>query len=103
MATPRGLLVDPDHALNYDLVSRCGRSSWLCGWDRVRRKGYSHRKATLGARLLRLVQCFAVELHAFAIVSNHFHLVLRYDPLDFSEWSAIEVALRVQQWRPCCT
>ena len=78
-------MVGLDRALNYHRVFRCVRSSWLCGWDRVRRKGYSHRKATLGARLLRLVQCFAVELHAFAIVSNHFHLVLRYDPLACSE------------------
>jgi putative transposase len=88
MATPRALLVDPDHALNYHLVSRCVRSSWLCGWDEVRRKDYSHRKAALEARLLRLVQRFALELHAFAIMSNHFHLVLRYDPLACSEWSA---------------
>jgi putative transposase len=94
MATPRALLVDPDHALNYHLVSRCVRRSWLCGWDKVRRKDYSHRKHALEARLLRLVPCFAVELHAFAIMSNHFHLVVRYDPLACVEWSTREVAQR---------
>ena len=70
------------------------RRSWLCGWHRVRRKDYSHRKVALEVRLLRLVQCFAVELYAFATMSNHFHLVVRYDSLACSERSAHEVAQR---------
>jgi REP element-mobilizing transposase RayT len=40
------------------------------------------------------VQCFAVELHAFVIMSNHFHLAVCYDPWACSEWSAHEVAQR---------
>ena len=72
MATPRALLVDSDYALNHRLVSRCERSCWFCRLDKVRRKDCWHRKSALEVRLLRLVQCFAVELHAFAIVTNHF-------------------------------
>ena len=94
MATARALLVDPDHALNYHLVSRCVRRSWLCGWDSIRRKDCTPRKDALEKRLFRLVRCFAVELHGFAIMSNHFHLVVRYDPLACHRWSAQEVAER---------
>ena len=94
MTTPRALLVDPDHALHYHIVSRCVRQSWLCGWDKRQRKDYSHRKLALERRLFRLTRCFAVELHGFAIMSNHFHLVLRYDPNACLEWSANEVAER---------
>ena len=94
MATARSLLVDPEQALNYHLVSRCVRRSWLCGWDKRSRKDYSHRKDALEKRLFRLVRCFAVELHGFAIMSNHFHLVVRYDPLACAQWSAQEVAQR---------
>ena len=94
MATPRALLVDPDQALNYHLVSRCVRRSWLCGWDKSQGKDFSHRKSALQARLFRLVRCFAVELYGFAVMSNHFHLVVRYDPLACAHWSAEEVAER---------
>ena len=94
MATARALLVDPDHPMHYHIVSRCVRQSWLCGWDRVRRKDYSHRKQALKERLFRLVKCFAVELHGFAIMSNHFHLVLRYDPCACHRWTRVEVAER---------
>jgi putative transposase len=85
MATPRALLVDPDQALNYHLVSRCVRRSWLCGWDKSQGKDFSHRKSALQARLFRLVRCFAVELYGFAVMSNHFHLVVRF---DFSAFAA---------------
>ena len=95
MATSSALLAAPDHALNYHLVSRGVRRAWLCGWDKVRLKGYWHRKTALEVRLPRLVQCFAVELHAFVIISNHFHPAVRYDPWACSEWSAHEV---VQRW-----
>ena len=94
MATPRSLLVDPENALHYHIVSRCVRGSWLCGWDPVNGKDYSYRKDNLEARLFRLVNCFAVELHGFAIMSNHFHLVVHYDPLASLRWSDTEVAER---------
>jgi REP element-mobilizing transposase RayT len=94
MTTARALLVDPDQALNYHLVSRCVRRAWLCGWDTIRRKDCTHRKDGLEKRLFRLVRCFAVELHGFAIMSNHFHLVVRYDPLACDRWSPEEVAER---------
>lgn len=94
MTTPRALLVDPDNALHYHLVSRCVRRARLCGWDRVSRKDYSHRKRHLEARLFRLARCFAVELFGYAIMSNHFHLVVRYDPNERQRWSDDEVAQR---------
>lgn len=60
----------------------------------MRRKDCSHRKGLFEARLFRLVRSFAVELHGFAIMSNHFHLVVRYNPLACTHWSMREVAER---------
>ena len=41
-----------------------------------------------------LVRCFAVELYAYSIMSNHFHLVVRYDPRACERWTDEDVATR---------
>ncbi len=41
-----------------------------------------------------LAQCFAVEIYAYAVMSNHFHIVLHYDPNACLAWSDNEVAKR---------
>ena len=94
MATPRYKLVDNATALGYHLVSRCVRRAWLCGRDKRTGKDYSHRKRWLVERMLALARCFAVEIDAYAVMSNHFHLVVHYDPKACEGWSAEEVAAR---------
>jgi putative transposase len=81
MATPRSKLVDPSTPLHYHVVSRCVRRVWLCGKDPQSGKDYSHRKKWLVDRMFHLAKYFAVEVDAFAIMSNHFHLVFYYDPI----------------------
>ena len=94
MATPRCLLVDPDHSMHYHLVSRCVRGAWLCGFDPIRETDYSHRRSWLEERLRRLSNAFAVNLIAYAILSNHFHLIVFFDPLVAARWSKAEVVRR---------
>jgi len=99
MATPRKLLVDPLVPLFYHVVSRCVRRSWLCGKDKHSGKNYRHRRKWLIERLHFLAQYFAVEVHAYAIMSNHFHLILFYDPQASQRWSDDQVADR---WLAVC-
>ena len=99
VTTPRHQLIDPEQPLFYHLVSRCVRKSWLCGRDRRTRKDYTHRKTWLIQRLHQLAKAFPVEVHAYAIMSNHFHLVVFYDPLAAQSWSDREVATR---WLVAC-
>ena len=94
MATPRHQLIDPDYPMHYHIVSRCVRRSWLCGVDRLARKNYEHRKDWLKQRMLHLAQYFAVAIDAFAIMSNHFHLVVYFDPQESFRWPDKEVADR---------
>ena len=94
MATPRSKLVDNAVALGYHLVSSCVRRAWLCGRDQRTGKDYSHRKRWLVERMLALARCFAVEIDAYAVMSNHFHLVVHYDPKACESWSDAEVATR---------
>ena len=94
MATPRYKLVDDKTALSYHLVSNCVRRAWLCGIDRRTGKDYSHRKRWLVDRMFALARCFAVEIDAYAVMSNHFHLVVHYDPRACDDWSPDEVTTR---------
>ena len=76
----------------YHLTSRCVRRSHLCG--RRGKRDFSHRKQWLVDRILQLGQAFSIEIHAYAIMSNHFHLVVYYDPTESQSWTAEEVANR---------
>ena len=94
MATPRHKLVDEEHAACYHVTSRCVRRAFLFGFDRLTGRNYSHRKRWLIDRMKRLARCFAVEVFGYAVMDNHFHLVLRYDPKACDSWTAEEVARR---------
>ena len=94
MATPRHLLVDPVNECDYHLVSRCVRRAFLCGFDDYTGRDCSHRRDWLVERLRRLAPCFAVDVYAYTVLDNHFHLVLRHDPLAHRDWSGDEVAHR---------
>ncbi len=94
MTTPRRLLVDPVNACDYHLVSRCVQGAFLCGRDPRTGRDCSHRRQWLVDRIRLLACCFAVEVYAYCIMSNHFHLVARYDPLACWRWSDAEVARR---------
>ena len=94
MATPRHLLVDPENECDYHLVSRCVRRAFLCGVDEHDGRDYSHRRPWLVERMRQLAPCFAVDVYAYTVLSNHFHLVLRHDPLAHRGWTDEEVAWR---------
>ena len=94
MAIPRKKLVDDKLACCYHITSRSVRGMHLCGWDRLTRKQYGYRRRWLVKRMRALAQSFAVELYAYAVMSNHFHTIVYYDPLASAEWSDEEVARR---------
>ena len=94
MATPRKKLVDPENACAYHLVSKCTRGMYLCGWDRLTRKQYGHRRRWLVKRARALAECFAIDLLTYAVMSNHFHLIAIFDPKACEAWSEEEVARR---------
>ena len=94
MAIPRHKLVDEENACCYHLASRCARRSWLLGRDPLTGRDYSYRKSWLVDRMKALAPSFAVEIYGFAVMNNHFHLVLHYDPKACESWSDEEVARR---------
>lgn len=94
MTKPRSYYVDPDHARYYHVTSRCVRRAWLLGRDPHTAIDVEHRKQLFLNHLKHLSRFFAVEVMGYAIMSNHFHLVLQYDPRENESWSESEVARR---------
>lgn len=94
MTSPRSQLVDPSAPGYYHCVSRCVRRAFLCGLDSLSGRDFEHRKAWVEARLLELAECFAVGIYAYAVMSNHLHVVVHVDPAVVANWSEEEVAQR---------
>ncbi len=94
MTTARSLLVDSESPGFYHCISRCVRRAWLCGIDPYDGKSYEHRRDWVEGRLLELADIFAVGIYAYAVMSNHVHVVLRIDPEATSAWTPDDVATR---------
>lgn len=94
MGYPRRLYVPPDTRGVYHCVSRCVRRAFLCGFDPLTGRSFEHRKQWIEDRILELAEIFAVAVHAYAVMSNHVHVVLEVDPMAPASWSDDEVARR---------
>ena len=88
MTTARREIVDPDVTRYYHCTSRCVRDAFLCG------PGFEHRKRWLEHRIEHLAKYFAVSVAGFAIMDNHFHVLVRLDCDDVGNWSDEEVVRR---------
>lgn len=95
MPRPRKSLISPETTPYYHCVSRCVRRAFLCGKDTFSGADYEHRRGWIQSRLLELTGLFAIDVAAYAIMSNHYHLVLHIDQQMADGWSDREV---VDRW-----
>lgn len=94
MTSPRSHLVDPAAPGFYHCVSRCVRRAFLCGEDALSGRSFEHRRQWVEDRLLELAGIFAVGVYAYAVMSNHLHVVVYVDPAAPRAWPPDEVARR---------
>lgn len=78
----------------YHCISRCVRRAYLCGDDPVSGQNFDHRKQWLVERIKLLANHFAIDVCAYAVMSNHYHLVLFVNETKANEWSDKEVIKR---------
>ena len=86
--------VSIDNTPYYHCISRCVRRAYLCGSDPVSGYDFEHRRQWIVDRIKLLCSVFAVDLCAYAIMSNHYHIVVRINAQQVSEWGDNEVAQR---------
>lgn len=97
MARPRSELISLSDTANYHCVSRCVRKAYLCGIDHDTGINYEHRRQRIEKRLFKLVDIFAIELCAYAIMHNHHHEVLHVNVERANSWTWQEVVIRWHQ------
>ncbi|MGJ8648273.1 MAG: transposase [Marinomonas colpomeniae] len=79
----------------YHCVARCVRRAFLCGDDPITGNSYEHRRGWIETRLLFLASAFSIDICAYAVMSNHLHVVLHVDAEKAKSWSTLEV---LQRW-----
>ena len=96
MTRAREQIIDPSVTPYYHCINRCVRRAYLCGEDEVTGKSYEHRKQWVVDKLKQLAGIFAIDICAYAVMSNHYHVVLHINTEQAEGWSEKEVATR---WR----
>ncbi|WP_407333271.1 transposase [Enterovibrio sp. 27052020O] len=94
MTTARSSLINVSATPYYHCVSRCVRRSFLCGYDIHADKSFEHRREWIEKRLLLLAQIFCIDVCAYAIMSNHYHVVLHINTKEAGLLSLEQVAER---------
>jgi len=95
MTMPRKQQIDLCVTPYYHCVNRCVRCAFLCGEDKLSGQSYEHRRGWIADKIKDLSETFAIDVAAYAVMSNHYHIVLRVDQERAESWSSIEV---IERW-----
>jgi len=95
MTQARNTIVSVNDTPYYHCVSRCVRRAFLCGIDHYSGNDYEHRRDWVEKKLLDTAKVFALNLCAYAVMSNHYHVVIHLRPDIAQSWSQREV---IERW-----
>ncbi len=79
----------------YHCMARCVRRAYLCGEDKFSGKDFSYRRGWIKDKLMILSGIFAIDVCAYAVMNNHYHVVLRIDTKEAEGWSDQQV---IERW-----
>ena len=95
--SPRSSLISLSDTAWYHCVSRCVRRAFLCGHDHHSGQDFEHRRGWIANRIKELANIFAIDVAAYAVMSNHYHVVVRIDSARAQAWSTEQVLRRWTQ------
>jgi hypothetical protein len=78
----------------YHCISLCVRRAYLCGEDKYTEKSFEHRRQWVVERMHYLASVFNIDICAYAIMSNHYHLVLHINEPENNTFSPQEACER---------
>jgi len=87
MTRPRKALISLADTPYYHITSRCVRRAFLCGVDHYSGQSYEHRRQWVVDRIRLLSSIFAIDICAYAVMSNHYHLALKVCPEQLEDLS----------------
>ncbi len=85
MTKARSQQISLDTTPYYHCVTRCIRRAFLCGYDQCSGTSYEHRRQWVEDRLMLLAEVFAIDICAYAVMSNHVHVLLQGHSLKSCE------------------
>jgi len=85
----RSEIFDPDEVAIGHFYNRTTRRCFLMGEDPISGKNFDHRKVWIEEYLRELAEAMEVDFLGFAILSNHFHLILRSRPDVVATWDGM--------------
>ena len=91
MTRPRKTLISLADTPYYHITSRCVRRAFLCGVDHYSGQSYEHRRQWVVDRIRLLSSLFAIDVCAYAVMNNHYHLVLKLCPEQQNDLSDEQV------------
>ncbi|MCF2829856.1 transposase [Pseudoalteromonas sp. DL2-H6] len=94
MATARKKQISLTDTKYYHCISRCVRRAFLCGEDKFTGKSYEHRRDWVEEKLLMLGSVFCIDICAYAVMSNHTHIVLYVDDKKAKRLSDEAIVIR---------
>lgn len=95
MPKPRKKLISLEATPYYHCTSRCVRRAFLCGTDKHTKTSYEHRRSWIEQRILDLADIFSIDVCAYAIMHNHYHIILHINQVRIMQWSDKKVC---EQW-----
>ena len=94
MPTSRSNQVDLSVTPYYHCIARCVRRAFLCGKDSYSGQNFEHRRDWVRERLRFLAGVFAIDICAYAVMSNHLHVVLHVDEERAGRWADPDIVER---------
>jgi len=94
MTQSRDSLISLSDTLYYHCISRCVRRAFLCGEDKYSGKSFEHRRQWIIERIRFLTDVFPIEVCAYSIMSNHYHVVLYVNEEELDNLSNQQVCER---------
>ena len=94
MTIARNKQIKKQQNFHVHVINRVMRKAFLFGEDEMG-NNFDHRRQWVVDRIDFLVKSFAIEVSAYAVMSNHYHLVLYVNYEQSLTWDAKEV---VQRW-----
>ena len=95
MTQARSRLVSVETTPYYHCVCRCVRRAFLCGNDPFSGTNYEHRRQWIVDRMALLAEVFCLDIAAYAVMSNHYHCLVRLAPEQAQALSAEAI---VERW-----